>query len=1049
MHDRRASRRRIAATLMGAALLLTGLTGAGLPTPDDIAGIETEVASATPEAPQTLMQTRAAETTPPADPELPAQKPSTPAETPTRSQTPAQTPPQQTPKQQAPPKEAPKTTGQPSASQEAPEPAESVGSTEQVEEASEEPTEELDQEELMEPLAVPSPGQNAAVITVKVGGNRTGSTSIGALSGVVLRLYDGNGSGPTSARTEPWATCTSDAQGDCSFTIPDTHGGGWPWDPSGENRDSRFWVVQESAPSGWYTNSPLVTGTATSQNSLQYAFQTGNQLRAGNTYRSGTNFMQTGDNSTNRGSSGTWQNSLNNPKLSPTCQPGLNVALVLDLSGSVANAGAVGTLKDSAKGMVDALAGTGTSMALYTFATQAPRNTGPTGQNHGLRAIDTDNNQQTIKNDIDAYQAEGGTNWDRGMWQVAQSSNNYDLTIVITDGLPTFYGAGSNPAGPGSFTRFVETEHAIFSANAIKATGSRLIAVGVGTGISGDAANLRAISGPNGVSGGTAPIDADYFQAGWGELEDALETLALGATCQAEIEVNKLTQAHGETSTSNGGAGWEFDVTTTAGTLAPGATQTTDSSGTVNYSVTFETPNPGDVGITVEELISTQQTAEGWALEDITCTLDKSNVAVGSELAELTITAGSQVECTFTNKQTFPDTLVVKKDIVSFADNDDQFTFSAHQGSPNGDLIGEPVTTTGTEPGVQDETIGPENIVLGDAGGNYVLKETGATGSDTVLTNYAANYTCVDNNDSTWDQEGSLALNDDGAYFVDLGIIPARSSEDTRREVECVITNTPKPQLTLIKVVDNPAEGAGYAEPGDWDLSADGNHDSIAGSTGDPEVTKQFVEPGSYQLDETFSSTPDKSVGYQWTDLVCIDESGAHSSEPTVNVTESEGIVTTASVTLALQHDVTCTYTNTPLSGAVLWNKVDQDENSLTGSEWVLIDPVGTEHPITDEHDNGQFLVEELIWGDYTLKETRAPAGYLLDTEEHTFTISHDTLEKDFGVTLVNMLREGPNLPLTGGLGRDFFTYLGLGVLLLGTATASTITLRNRRNAKA
>src|SRR5699024_10695195 len=134
---------------------------------------------------------------------------------------------------------------------------------------------------------------------------------------------------------------------------------------------------------------------------------------------------------------------------------------------------------------------------------------------------------------------------------------------------------------------------------------------------------------------------------------------------------------------------------------------TTDSSGTVNYSVTFDTPNPGSIGLTIEELISAEQTADGWALEVITCTLDDSAVAVGSELAELTITSGSQVECTFLNIQTFPDTLVVKKNIASFADTADQFTFSVHQDDPNGALIGEPATTTGTEQGVQDEQVGP------------------------------------------------------------------------------------------------------------------------------------------------------------------------------------------------------------------------------------------------------------------------------------------------------------------------------------------------------
>ena len=49
---------------------------------------------------------------------------------------------------------------------------------------------------------------------------------------------------------------------------------------------------------------------------------------------------------------------------------------------------------------------------------------------------------------------------------------------MITDGNPTFYG---NQEGPGSNTRLREVENGIFSANAVKAESTRIVAVGVGT----------------------------------------------------------------------------------------------------------------------------------------------------------------------------------------------------------------------------------------------------------------------------------------------------------------------------------------------------------------------------------------------------------------------------------------------------------------------------------------------------------------------------------------------------------------------------------------
>src|SRR5690606_34603026 len=106
--------------------------------------------------------------------------------------------------------------------------------------------------------------------------------------------------------------------------------------------------------------------------------------------------------------------------------------------------------------------------------------------------LDAGSNLQVVKSKIDDYSARGATNWDRGLWQVAADPTGYDLTIVITDGNPTVYGAGK---GPGDFTSFKEMEEAIFSANAIKAEGTRLLAVGVGDGVSGSGANLRAVSG--------------------------------------------------------------------------------------------------------------------------------------------------------------------------------------------------------------------------------------------------------------------------------------------------------------------------------------------------------------------------------------------------------------------------------------------------------------------------------------------------------------------------------------------------------------------------
>ena len=93
---------------------------------------------------------------------------------------------------------------------------------------------------------------------MKVGSDRTGITGVTPLAGVVLVLNTGT-TAPSGTRPDGvagtgagWALCTSDAQGDCSFTVPDTQAAGG--NPAGVNRDARFWVVQASVPAGYYAN---------------------------------------------------------------------------------------------------------------------------------------------------------------------------------------------------------------------------------------------------------------------------------------------------------------------------------------------------------------------------------------------------------------------------------------------------------------------------------------------------------------------------------------------------------------------------------------------------------------------------------------------------------------------------------------------------------------------------------------------------------------------------------------------------------------------------
>ncbi|WP_127792859.1 hypothetical protein [Agromyces sp. LHK192] len=414
-----------------------------------------------------------------------------------------------------------------------------------------------------------------ATITVQVGGDRTGPASVSGLGDVQLELWTNVGGAPGAPVGQPWSVCTSTAAGVCTFTVPQ---------PTG----ATYFVIQRTPPNdvpgGWFSNDTLAIGTSPA--SAPYRFITA-AVTSGSSQTSQANFMIATGNDNNRASGGIWQNSRNNPPGVQQC--GIDVALIIDLSGSVAPYET--QLKNAAKGFVDALTGTPSRVGIFTFNNVAPASV---GSNLGITAVSTPAGGNTVKNHIDGFGTPvEATNWDRGISQVAASGVSYDLAVILTDGNPTVYG---NDEGPGNRTRFREVENGIFSANAVKALGTRMVAVGVGAGIGGSPDNLVAISGPT--------VNSDYYQTDdYAEAGTALRNLALG-DCEGSVSVVKQVVAAGTTGEQKTGAtptpGWEF----TAQTSSPGVTPAsqdglTDGTGAVNFPLQFATSGTtGSVNIT-------------------------------------------------------------------------------------------------------------------------------------------------------------------------------------------------------------------------------------------------------------------------------------------------------------------------------------------------------------------------------------------------------------------------------------------------------------------
>ncbi|UAJ79328.1 DUF11 domain-containing protein [Leifsonia sp. ZF2019] len=148
--------------------------------------------------------------------------------------------------------------------------------------------------------------------------------------------------------------------------------------------------------------------------------------------------------------------------------------------------------------------------------------------------------------------------------------------------------------------------------------------------------------------------------------------------------------------------------------------------------------------------------------------------------------------------------------------------------------------------------------------------------------------------------------------------------------------------------------------------------------------------------------------------------------------------------------------------GSVAWSKVASVGGELlSGSQWLLTGPDGYAKTVTDNGANdadgtaGRLAVNDLAWGGYTLTETKAPAGYVLDKSAHTFTISASDLAAALGA-IANTPAPIPPTPKpsaagypvpgaavnTGGtMGSGNLLPLWVGLLLLGLTVLGAVTV--------
>ncbi|MBB6036063.1 VWA domain-containing protein [Phytomonospora endophytica] len=790
-----------------------------------------------------------------------------------------------------------------------------------------------------------APGASNTTLTINKGGDRTASQIVAGLAGATFDFYAGTRAGPPPAPGSSGSagSCVTDAAGQCSVDLPGRTAG------TGAQTQG-YWIVERSAPAGFSAPGTLDLG-APPMTSTQYnGIFTGhvNDAQAYSFPAASTD----NDNLQARGS--VMADIRDNPGLPDRC--GLKIALLMDVSGSITPF--LGTVKDAADGFVDALTGTPSSIALYSFSTTATQNLGAT-------SVSDTSGADTVKDAIDGLSAGGGTNWDAGLFQIAASPTTYDAVVMLTDGNPTYY--GPNAAGPGSQTRFREIENGIFSANAVKTLGTKVVAVGVGDGISGSADNLKAVSGP--VAG------SDYVQTGYDELAAVFREIALRACAGTVNVVKKIVPPSGGVADAVPAGGWTFSTDTA--NVTPASGQTSVDGGALSFSADLNGAASMPVTITEDQQSGFTLVRDGG--KNATCTSGGDPVDSTDDGAlGFTVDAlrNAIVTCTVYNRAPIPlaQVKVDKKWIINgtaYADGAQPTDFQAaptltgqdapvfgatYGGYHEGDdvNVGEQLADAMLPPGCSNEAggdlgdhtlaaglntfeitnkatcetgltlfkeiVGPDGMDAADPNawtlnayppGSETPVVTGTTGVDgTVEPNvtYALGETTlagyvqevVPSATITPPSTGSwhcVLRHRDGTIGPEFDGLNGGVTVELGQHAECTAKNLKLPTLTLRKTVSN--THGGTAEPADWTLNAVPDADgaaTISGVDGDPSVTDAVAVPRiAYTLSETGGPGGYEQVG----EVACV------------NDITGDAVVTPGGVLkLVYGDDVTCTFAN-------------------------------------------------------------------------------------------------------------------------------------------
>ncbi len=319
-----------------------------------------------------------------------------------------------------------------------------------------------------------------------------------------------------------------------------------------------------------------------------------------------------------------------NPSLVQTC--GLDIALVVDKSSSIGEPDRV-LIRQALAEFVTTMSSSPTQFSVTHFGTDANLVQGFTADS--ALTIAAINSLPPPPGFFDPMET---TNWEAGIntgqATFASATGNPDILLLLTDGDPTI-----SSAGPYDwFQPNAHLDPAIVAANAAKASGTRVVAVGIGSSVDVTVSRLQAISGTN-VDTGDATT-SDVITTDFDQLAVQLADFA-NQTCGNAINIVQKIDLDGNPATTNdqtNAADWAFDVRRSDNSLVQSTVTQASPLGTVP-----------SVKVTPTGGYSVTQTAKaGYQLVSVSCTGGTNNGAQnGNAISGIALAANNIVTCTF------------------------------------------------------------------------------------------------------------------------------------------------------------------------------------------------------------------------------------------------------------------------------------------------------------------------------------------------------------------------------------------------------------------